>query len=124
MRINNDGVIRTAVLFPGQGSGYGGMMKKYKNDKIVTLLDDITKEKISKWLVDNDPYYENIAQRHIQPAIVAFSYMNYITDKGMKREESNHHYWYMGHSVGEYTALAASGFLPIDEILKLVVFIN
>ena len=108
-------------VFPGQGSQYSGMGKEfYENYPIIKKLFKRAKD-ILNW----DPYDiifsgkdENLKKTVLtQPSIYLVSYSLFEIWK--ERGEILPDY-VMGHSLGEYTALAASNVFSFEEGLKIV----
>jgi [acyl-carrier-protein] S-malonyltransferase len=110
---------KIAFVFPGQGAQYVGMGKdiydgnevaKAEFDKIFSQLDFDLKE-----VMFNGPEETLKETKYTQPAIVAMSLIleKLLKEKGIKPD------YVAGHSVGEYAALGAAGFLPIEETVKL-----
>ena len=111
------------LLFPGQGSQYVGMAKELlENPANQSLLDQV-KEALGfdlAYLMINGPEEKLKLTEYTQPAIVLHSYLLFkelkkeLDEKGIKVGNV------MGHSVGEYAALVASGSLSILDALKAV----
>ena len=113
-----------SVIFPGQGSQIVGMGKDlYLKFKIVKNLfneaDEILNFSISK-LVLEGPKNELDLTENTQPAIFLLSYA--IIE--MIKKECNFNLsgskYFAGHSLGEYSALAASGSLDFKSAIKLL----
>jgi [acyl-carrier-protein] S-malonyltransferase len=112
------------LLFPGQGSQFVGMgkdlLKKSKSAKDVyeqvneSLGRDLTK------IIFNGTQEELNETSNAQPAITATSLACLAYLKELTEESFNIHFT-AGHSLGEYTSLAASEALSIEETIKLVV---
>ena len=113
-----------SVIFPGQGSQSVGMAKNlYSKFKTVKELfdqaDEILKFSISK-LILNGPKEELEQTENTQPAIflVGFSIFQLVKkDFGVDLNKAN---YFVGHSLGEYTALACAEALSFSETLKLL----
>ena len=114
-----------SIIFPGQGSQYVGMCKNwYENfeevKKVFDQADKILKEPLSD-LIFNGPDNELIKTNNAQPAILISSIAILEVIKSQKKIElSNFCKFLAGHSLGEYTALYASGVLDFESVLKLV----
>ncbi|MBA30850.1 MAG: [acyl-carrier-protein] S-malonyltransferase [Dehalococcoidia bacterium] len=112
------------LLFPGQGSQFVGMgkdliEKSQAAKDVYTQVNDALGRDLTKIIFDG-PEKELNETKNAQPAITATSlaclaYLNEITENSYKINYT------AGHSLGEYTSLAASGALTIDETIKLVV---
>ncbi|MDZ7314909.1 MAG: ACP S-malonyltransferase [candidate division KSB1 bacterium] len=111
---------KIAFLFPGQGSQYVGMGKDLF-DAIESVRQRFrTAEEILGFELSdicfNGPD-ERLAQtRYTQPAIFVHSFVVFE----LLREKGIEPVFVAGHSLGEYTALAAAGVFSFEEGLKLV----
>ncbi len=116
----------TSIVFPGQGSQTQGMAKDFHdNFKIAKLLfeeiEDYSQIPIRKIIFENDEDKLNLT-KYSQICIFACSYIifqTYINEKNVSIDDLN---IMMGHSLGEYTALACSNKLNLKEsclILKI-----
>ena len=114
-----------SIIFPGQGSQYVGMCKIwYENfeevKKVFDQADKILNEPLSD-IVFNGPEEELTKTNNAQPAILISSIAILEIIKSQKKIElSNFCKFLAGHSLGEYTALYASGVLDFESVLKLV----
>ncbi len=108
---------RVAFLFPGQGSQVVGMGRDFHDSssqaqEIFARADDALGYKISK-LCFEGPEEELKLTQNTQPALLAVSYVAYVLLGKEARIAA-------GHSLGEYSALVASGSLEFEEALRLV----
>ena len=109
----------TSFVFPGQGSQTTGMAKDfYDNFKIVRLIfeeiEDHTKINLKKIIFNSNEKLLNLTQ-FTQISIFAASYAIYKTysyETGLDSKKIN---VMMGHSLGEYTALACSNKISLKE---------
>lgn len=105
-------------MFPGQGSQEPGMGKELL-EKYPELLIDIFDDSLGWSLKDiiNNGDAESIKKTNIaQPYIFAISYcygLEVINNYGKPSA-------LIGHSLGEYTALALSGFFDFTDALKVI----
>jgi len=108
-----------AVLFPGQGSQFVGMgadLFERKPDLLGDRSNEILGWSLQRMCLDG-PAEELTRTEHAQPALFAVGYALWETlAEGLTREPSGA----AGHSLGEYTALAAAGALDYDNALRVV----
>ncbi len=113
-----------AIIFPGQGSQKSGMANEFeKNFKIVreifTQADDVLKINLSKIILNGSD--EDLKKTEItQPAILTTSIAILNVMKNEFNFNENLSKYFAGHSLGEYTALVASGSLKFSDALNLV----
>lgn len=112
---------RLAVLFPGQGSQYTGMMKgDYERYSIVRQTfeeaSDTLGYDVAELCFQGDEV--TLAKSELtQPALLTAgtaSYRLFVQETGIKPSAA------IGHSLGEYTALTCAGVLKFSEALLLV----
>ena len=109
----------TSVVFPGQGSQSSGMAKDFHdNFKTARMLfeeiEDYTQIEIRKIIFDDETKKLNLT-KYTQICIFASSYVifkTYIDQKNINDEDFN---VMLGHSLGEYTALACSKKLTLKD---------
>jgi len=111
---------KIGVVFPGQGSQYVGMGKKLYDrfDEVKELFAAADKAlgfSISQ-LVFNGPEEELRQTFNTQPALVLVSYAIW---RVFQNETKLVPYLVSGHSLGEYTALLASGYFTFEDALKI-----
>ena len=112
---------QTAFIFPGQGSQYVGMGKEfYDNFKIAREVfeeaDDTLRFSISN-LCFQGPEEALKLTENTQPAILTVSI---AALKVLQEEKGIHPQFAAGHSLGEYSALIASGALTFSEAVRTV----
>ena len=109
----------TSIIFPGQGSQFLGMTKDFfDNFKIaqdtITEIEDATNMDLKKIIFGNDDNLLNITN-FTQVSIFAASMSIYKTlEKNFDFENLNINNM-LGHSLGEYSALAASKSLTVTQ---------
>ena len=113
-----------AFIFPGQGSQAVGMgaelAKAYPAARAVfEEVDAALSQTLSK-LMWEGPEAELTLTENAQPALMAVSLaaMRVLGDKGLKLADSVA--YVAGHSLGEYSALAASGALSLADTARLL----
>ncbi len=114
----------TAFTFPGQGSQKIGMgqelAEQYPAAKSVfDEVDEALGKKLSKIIWDGT-IEELTLTENAQPALMAvsMSVMRVLEDKGFDMAASLK--FVAGHSLGEYSALAASGAISLTDTAKLL----
>lgn len=109
--------MKTAFIFPGQGTQFVGMGSDlYQSSSLAKKMFDRANEVLGFNLTQvmfNGPE-EDLRQTEIaQPAIFLHSYCSYLLLGNQPAMAS-------GHSLGMYTALAAAGAFSFEEALRLV----
>jgi [acyl-carrier-protein] S-malonyltransferase len=109
-----------AVLFPGQGSQFIGMGKEFlesdaEADKLMDLAESISSAPLRKLCLDG-PMEELTRAVYLQPALTAVNLICWqaVKNAGIQAD------FFVGHSLGEYSALCGSGILTVADTLKLV----
>lgn len=112
---------RLAVLFPGQGSQYNGMMKEdYMRYPIVKQAFEEASDTLGYDMAALcfDGGEERLAQSELtQPALLTVgvaSFRLFTQETGIRPDAA------AGHSLGEYTALTCAGALKFGDALRLV----
>lgn len=117
---------KTALLFPGQGSQYPGMGRdfynRYKKAKeIFTQADEILGFNLSEKIFGGSA--QGLASTQItQPAIftTTIACLKVLTNHLTTKSPNHPIAALAGHSLGEYSAVVASGALSFAEGLRLV----
>lgn len=111
---------KISFLFPGQGAQYPGMGKElYDKYEVVRNVLDQVNESVNFDLLNiifNGPEEELNKTENTQPSILAISFAIYklLESVGIRPQAM------AGLSIGEYSALTASGALQFEDALKLV----
>jgi len=112
-------------MFPGQGTQYVGMfndlLRKYP--KVVVPIIDKLASMIPIDIVMKGPQYELDRTENAQPAIVAASIASWkvhYESKILRETYDQENVYVLGHSVGEYSAMIASGVVSVEDGLKMV----
>ena len=116
--------MKKSLIFPGQGSQKIGMGKEFFDNfqiakEIFQNVDDSLSQNLSK-LIFEGPLDELTLTENAQPAIMTVS-MAIL--KVLKREfgfDLRNASFCAGHSLGEYTALAATDCLSLSEVALLL----
>lgn len=112
---------KITVMFPGSGSQYKGMMKKlYDTEKCVKDLFDRADELLGFDLTKNITEGSIIKLNKIENMLPGIFVSNVAMYQLFEKETGLVPDYFMGHSLGEYAALAAAHILPFEEALKVV----
>lgn len=112
---------KIAVMFPGSGSQYKGMMKKLYDTEncvkeVLDQTDEILKMDLRRTITEGSIIKLNRIENML-PGIFASNvamYRLFQQETGCKPD------CFMGHSLGEYAALVAAEILPFNEALQAV----
>ncbi len=112
--------MKTAILFPGQGAQYAGMGKDFYDrfPEARTVFDQTAQTMGSEFidLIFSGPESKLQMTEYTQPAILAVSIAIYNVLETLGLKISG----FAGLSLGEYSALVASGALSFRQSLPLV----
>lgn len=111
------------LLFPGQGSQYVKMLAGSKDEPVVAKMLETAKEILGMDLLDlclNGPEGQLEETRYCQPAMFVGGLAGLEKLRKEKPEAAERFQVCAGLSLGEYTALCASGVFTFEEGLRLV----
>ena len=113
-----------SVVFPGQGSQMVRMGKEFfdKHDQVKKFFkdaDDILGVSLTKIIFDG-PKDQLDLTINTQPAIFLVSYSIFNVLKNEYNIDLDKAEYFAGHSLGEYSALAAAGYLDFQNTIKLL----
>lgn len=113
-------MMKIAFVFPGQGSQAVGMLDAWADSSIVSETMAQANEALGQdlsLLISQGPAEELNLTTNTQPVMLASAvamYRAWIAAGGRSPD------WVAGHSLGEYSALAAAGSLKLGDAVKLV----
>jgi [acyl-carrier-protein] S-malonyltransferase len=117
--------MKTALVFPGQGSQVVGMGKDlYENfahaREVFQKVDEILGVNLSKIMFEG-PSEELTKTENTQPALMAVSIaLITVLEKEFGKKVENICSFVAGHSLGEYSALCAAKAISLEETAKLL----
>lgn len=113
-----------ALVFPGQGSQSVGMGKALAEAfepaaRVFEEVDDALSQHLSKIMFDGPDETLTLTE-NAQPALMAMSMalVRTLEADGVRMDETAA--YMAGHSLGEYTALAAAGAMTVGEAARLL----
>ena len=115
--------MKSALLFPGQGSQAIGMGKDLAENysvskQVFDIVDEALGEKLSD-LIWQGEIEELTLTRNVQPALMAASVAAYraLLEEGFPLTSIA---YMAGHSLGEYSALCAAGAISLEDTARLL----
>ena len=117
-------MINAAFVFPGQGAQYVGMGKEFyeTSPQAKSIFDEAGQILQNDFLdvVFNGPTEKLIATAYCQPGILTFSLAALSVFRAHPKFQNINVKFTAGLSLGEYSALAASGALSFADTIRLV----
>jgi [acyl-carrier-protein] S-malonyltransferase len=111
--------MKVTVVFPGQGTQYVGMGKVFSGTTHFARANSATGFDLKKMMLEG-PADDLKLTENTQPAIVAHSLMLFDKLSELLKSKTIEIERVLGHSVGEYAALAAAGVLEFEDAVKAV----
>merc|ERR1712039_833332 len=112
-----------ALLFPGQGSQYVGMLKEMKDNPAVKEMLEKSKDILGWDVLDlclNGPEEKLAETKYCQPAMFIGGLAGREKLRAEKSDCADKPMFIAGLSLGEYTALCAAGVFTFEDGLRLV----
>ncbi len=113
--------MKVTVVFPGQGTQYVGMGKVFADFAHFDRANSAAGYDLKKMMLEG-PADDLKMTENTQPAIVAHSLMLFDKLKDLLKNKNIEIERVLGHSVGEYAALAAAEVITFEEAVKSVHF--
>lgn len=113
--------MKVTVVFPGQGTQYVGMGSVFAGHAHFKSANQATGYDLQKMMLEG-PAEDLKLTENTQPAIVTHSLMLWDKLKSVLDNKSIQVERVLGHSVGEYAALAAAGVINFEDAVKAVHF--
>ncbi len=111
--------MKVTVVFPGQGTQYVGMGKVFSDHAHFANANKATGYDLKKMMLEG-PADDLKLTENTQPAIVAHSLMLFEKLEGLLKNKNITIERVLGHSVGEYAALAAAGVMNFEDAVRAV----
>lgn len=113
--------MKVTLVFPGQGTQYVGMGKVFSDYAHFEKANAATGYDLKKMMLEG-PADDLKLTENTQPAIVAHSLMLFDKLVPLLGQRNITIERVLGHSVGEYAAIAAAGVMTFEEAVKAVHF--
>ena len=117
--------MKIACVFPGQGSQKVGMCKDLKENfalakQVFDEVDDALDQKLSH-IIFEGPQETLSLTENAQPALLACSIaLLKVLEQELGQDIKNFASYLAGHSLGEFTALAAGGAISLSDAAKVL----
>jgi [acyl-carrier-protein] S-malonyltransferase len=111
--------MKVTVVFPGQGTQYVGMGKAFLEFSFFDRANMATGYDLKKVMLEG-PTEDLKLTENTQPAIVAHSLMLFDKLSDLLLKKNIQIQRVLGHSVGEYAALASAGVMTFEEAVRAV----
>lgn len=113
--------MKVTVVFPGQGTQYVGMGTVFSGHAHFLSANSATGYNLSKIMLEG-PAEDLKLTENTQPAIVTHSLIMFEKLKHILDQKNIGIERVLGHSVGEYSALAAAGVIGFSDAVRAVHF--
>lgn len=111
--------MKVTVVFPGQGTQYVGMGKVFADFAHFKNANESLGFDLKTMMLEGPSESLKLTE-NTQPAIVAHSLMLFDKLKDLLKNKNIQVERVLGHSVGEYAALAAAGAISFEDAVKSV----
>lgn len=111
--------MKVTVVFPGQGTQYVGMGTVFAGHAHFTSANSATGYNLEKIMLEG-PAEDLKLTENTQPAIVTHSLIMFEKLKAILDHKNIQIERVLGHSVGEYAALAAAGVIEFSDAVRAV----
>jgi [acyl-carrier-protein] S-malonyltransferase len=113
--------MKVTIAFPGQGTQYVGMGKDFVDTNFFEKANQAAGYDLKQIMLEGPAEVLKLTE-NTQPAIVAHSLMLFEQLKVILASKHIEVEQVLGHSVGEYAALAAAGAISFEDAVKAVHF--
>src|SRR4051794_12273431 len=111
--------MKVTLVFPGQGTQYVGMGTVFSGHAYFEEANKATGFDLKKIMLEGPAETLKLTE-NTQPAIVAHSLMLFEKLQGLLKRKNIQIERVLGHSVGEYAALAAAGVMDFGDAVRAV----